>query len=109
GREWSTRLRSQPEVTNMQYFALLISSERELTPDEGAAEMAAYQAFHAKAASAIRGGDALVSAATAVRITGGPDAPLVTDGPFAEGAEVAGGYYVFEAENLDEALALARD
>ena len=44
-----------------------------------------------------------------MRITGGPDAPVVTDGPFAEGAEVAGGYYVFEAENLDEALALARD
>jgi hypothetical protein len=93
----------------MQYFALLINRERELTPDEGAAEMTAYEAFHAKAASAIRGGDALASAATAVRITGGPDAPLVTDGPFAEGAEVAGGYYVFEAENLDEALALARD
>ena len=44
-----------------------------------------------------------------MRITGGPEAPTVTDGPFAEGAEVAGGYYVFEAENLDEALALARD
>ncbi|MGZ4511632.1 MAG: YciI family protein [Mycobacterium sp.] len=93
----------------MHYFALLISRERELTPDEGAAEMAAYEAFHAKAASAIRGGDALLPAATAVRITGGPDAPIITDGPFAEGAEVAGGYYVFEAENLDEALALARD
>jgi hypothetical protein len=93
----------------MQYFALLISKERDLTPDEGAAEMAAYEAFHAKAASAIRGGDALLPAATAVRITGGPDAPTITDGPFAEGAEVAGGYYVFEAENLDEALALARD
>jgi hypothetical protein len=93
----------------MQYFALLISQERNLTPDEGAAEMAAYEDFHAKAASAIRGGDALLPAATAVRITGGPDAPVVTDGPFAEGAEVAGGYYVFEAENLDDALALARD
>jgi hypothetical protein len=93
----------------MQYFALLISQERDLTPDEGAAEMAAYGAFHAKAASAIRGGDALLPAATAVRITGGPDAPVITDGPFAEGAEVAGGYYVFEAENLDEALTLARD
>ena len=44
-----------------------------------------------------------------MRITGGPDAPVVTDGPFAEAAEVAGGYYVFEAENLDDALALARD
>jgi len=93
----------------MHYFALLISKERDRTPEEGAAEMAAYEAFHAKAASAIRGGDALLPAATAVRITGGPNAPVITDGPFAEGAEVAGGYYVFEAENLDEALALARD
>ncbi len=93
----------------MHYFALLISPERDLTPDEGAAEMTAYQNFHAKAASAIRAGDALQSQSTGVRITGGPDAPVVTDGPFAEGAEVAGGYYVFEAENLDEALALARD
>ena len=93
----------------MQYLALLISEEQDLTPDERAAGMIAYQNFHAKAASAIRGGDALLAAATAVRITGGPDAPTTTDGPFAEGAEVAGGYYIFEAENLDDALALARD
>ncbi|MCV7198497.1 YciI family protein [Mycobacterium angelicum] len=93
----------------MQYFALLIGTEQERTPEEGAAEMAAYGAFHAKAASAILSGDALASAATAVRVGGGPDAPMITDGPYAEGAEVAGGYYVFEAENLDEALALARD
>ena len=93
----------------MQYFALLISKERDRTPEEGAAEMAAYRSFHIKAASAIRAGDALAPAATAVRITDGPDAPMITDGPFAEGAEVAGGYYVFEAENLDDALALARD
>jgi hypothetical protein len=93
----------------MQYFALLISQERERTPAEGAEGMAAFQAFHAKAGSAIRAGDALAPKASAVRITGGPDAPIVTDGPFAESAEVACGYYVFEAENLDEALALARD
>ncbi len=93
----------------MQYFALLISEERDRTPEEGAAEMAAYQRFHSKAASAIRAGDALLPAATGVHITGGPDSPVVTDGPFAEGAEVAVGYYVFEAEDLDEALALARD
>jgi hypothetical protein len=93
----------------MQYFALLISQERDLTPDERAAGMSAYQNFHAKAASAIRGGDALLPTATGVRITGGPDAPVVTDGPFAEAAEVACGYYVFEADNLDEALALAGD
>ncbi len=95
----------------MHYFALLLGPEATTAPDPeaAAAEMAAYQAFHAKAGPAIRGGDALTPSATGVRITGGPDAPTVTDGPFAESAEVAGGYYVFEAENLDEALALARD
>jgi hypothetical protein len=93
----------------MHYFALLISPERELTPDEGAAEMTAYMEFHAKAATAIVAGDALQPSATGVRITGGQDAPTVTDGPFAESAEVAGGYYVFEADNLDDALELARD
>jgi len=93
----------------MQYFALLISKERELTPEERAAGMAAYQSFHAKARSAIRAGDALLPSATAVRIAGGPEKPTITDGPFAESAEVACGYYVFEAENLDDALALARD
>ncbi len=92
----------------MQYLALLISQERDLTPDEGAAEMAAYQSFHDKARPAIRSGDALLPAAAAVRISGGPDAPTITDGPFAEGAEVAGGFYVFEAENLDDVLELAR-
>src|SRR5690348_14340356 len=95
----------------MYYFALLLGPESTSPgdPDAQAAEMAAYEAFHAKAASAIRGGDALMPSATGARITGGPDAPTVNDGPFAESAEVAGGYYVFEAENLDEALALARD
>ena len=99
------------KVTTMHYFALLLGPESTSAPDPdaAAAEMAAYQAFHAKAATAIRAGDALTPSATGVRITGGPDAPTVTDGPFAESAEVAGGYYVFEAENLDEALALARD
>ncbi|OBK35711.1 transcription initiation protein [Mycobacterium sp. 1245111.1] len=93
----------------MQYLALLINKERELTPDEQAAGMAAYQSFHAKAGSAIRAGDALLPSSTGSRITGGPEAPTITDGPFAEAAEIACGYYVFEADNLDDALALARD
>lgn len=65
----------------MQYFALLISKERDWTPDEKAAEMAAYQRFHTKAASAVRAGDALLPTATGARITGGPDSPIITDGP----------------------------
>jgi hypothetical protein len=94
----------------MHYFALLIGPEPTETPApaDHAAEMAAYQSFHEHALSAIRAGDALTATSHGVRISGGPDAPVITDGPFAEGAEVAGGYYVFEAENLDDALALAR-
>lgn len=93
----------------MHYFALLLGSEsnRPVDPDAQAAEMTAYQNFHAAAASAIRAGDALLPSALGARISGGPDTPTVTDGPFAESAELAGGYYVFEADNLDDALELA--
>lgn len=93
----------------MQYFALLIGKEQDRAPEDAAEAMAAWQRFHAKAGPAIKAGDALTPAAAAVVITGGPDAPVITDGPFPESAEVACGYYVFDAENLDEALALARD
>lgn len=94
----------------MHYFALLLGPEATQAPTEAqvTAIMAAYLNFHHEAGDAIVAGDALTSAADAVRIVGGPDAPVVTDGPYAEGAEVAGGYYVFEADNLDEALTLAR-
>jgi hypothetical protein len=94
----------------MHYFALLLGPEATGEPDTAtqATIMTAYQNFHAAAGSAIRAGDALTPSESAARITGGPTAPTVTDGPFAEAAEVAGGYYVFEAEDLDEALELAR-
>ena len=93
----------------MHYFALLLTTEstQPADPDDQASEMAAYQNFHATAAGSIRSGDALWPSATGVRITSGPDHPSVTNGPFAEGAEVAGGYYVFEADDLDQALGLA--
>ncbi len=93
----------------MHYLALLISQDVGTRTRAAAEGMAAFQAFHASRASAIRAGDAPDRSATATRIAGGLDHPTVTDGPFAEGAEVACGYYVFEADNLDEALALARD
>ena len=70
----------------MHYFALLLSEERDRTPDDPATAMAAWERFHAKAGAAILAGDALTPAATGVRVTGGTDAPLVTDGPFAESA-----------------------
>jgi hypothetical protein len=46
-----------------------------------------------------------VQNATTVRVEDGRT--LTTDGPFADTKEVFGGYYVFNADNLDEALELA--
>ena len=43
--------------------------------------------------------------ATAVRVRNGKR--LVTDGPFAETREQLGGYYLIEAKDLDEAMAIA--
>ena len=45
------------------------------------------------------------STATTLRMEQGKR--LMTDGPFAETREQLGGYTIFEAENLDEALAIA--
>jgi hypothetical protein len=46
-----------------------------------------------------------VAAATSVRVRNGKR--LVTDGPFAETREQLGGYFLIEARNLDEAMAIA--
>ncbi len=46
-----------------------------------------------------------VETATSVRVQNGET--LTTDGPFADTKEVFGGYYVFEASDLDAAIDLA--
>lgn len=52
-------------------------------------------------------GEALqpISTATTVRVKNGKT--LTTDGPFAETREQFGGFYLVEAKDLDEAIALA--
>jgi hypothetical protein len=53
------------------------------------------------------GGEALegTETATTVRLRDGE--VLTTDGPFAETAEVLGGYYILRVKDLDEAIAIA--
>ena len=60
-----------------------------------------------EAAGKYHGGNPLhpPSTATCVRVRDGKR--LLTDGPFAETREHLGGYMLVEAENLDEALAIA--
>src|SRR5215469_12172161 len=46
-----------------------------------------------------------IGTATSVRVRNGKD--LVTDGPFAETHEQLGGYYLIDATDLDDAIAIA--
>ena len=43
----------------------------------------------------------------ATTVDGRGDQPVVTDGPFAESKEYLGGFWIIEAADLDEALAIA--
>jgi hypothetical protein len=51
--------------------------------------------------------DGLEAATTATTVDGRGDKPVFTDGPYLETKEYLGGFWVIEAADLDEALALA--
>jgi hypothetical protein len=53
---------------------------------------------------AMRAGRELASVASATTVRKQGDAVSVTDGPFAETAEVLGGLYLVEAADLDEVI-----
>jgi hypothetical protein len=84
-------------ATEADYEALS-ADEREAITDE-------YMAI--AQAPGILGGHRLQGpeTATTVRVQNG--STLTTDGPFAETKEVIGGYYLFEADDLDAAIELA--
>ncbi len=87
-------------------YALLIypkpGSHEALGVDEAESVSAEYWAFRED--PRCLGGAHLqpIETATTVRYSGGKN--LITDGPYADTKEVLGGYFVFEASNLDEAL-----
>jgi hypothetical protein len=92
------------------YAALLYYPEGQYWTEPGEAEFkAGYRDFGeaAREAGVLRGGPALHPASTATTITvagrKGGDV-LMTDGPYAEAKEVLGGFYLLEAEDLDEAV-----
>lgn len=53
--------------------------------------------------------DGLAEATTATTVDGRGDRPIVTDGPYLETKEHLGGFWVIEAADLDEAIAIAGD
>jgi hypothetical protein len=97
-----------------QYLILIYGDESafsEMTPEHWSKMMTDHRAF-GEAVTAqggkILGGEALTPSATAtsIRTTGGT--PVVTDGPFVETKEALGGFYLIEAQDLDQALAFAK-
>jgi hypothetical protein len=57
----------------------------------------------------ILGGEALQPTATATSVRGEPAVgQVVTDGPFVETKEALGGFYLIEADDLDQAIAFAK-
>jgi hypothetical protein len=90
-----------------QYVVLIYEDEAGWQAGGPAAEagMKAHQDFGEKYGSALRGGHALQPTSTATTIRDG----VVTDGPFAETKEALGGFYMIEADDLDQALAIAKE
>jgi hypothetical protein len=96
----------------MQYLLLIYQNDKAwdaLTEAERGGAFAEYMQFtnDIKASGHFRAGDALqpISTATSVRVRNGKT--QTTDGPFAETREQLGGYYLIEAEDLDEATKIA--
>ncbi|MGI8752558.1 MAG: YciI family protein [Acidimicrobiales bacterium] len=78
-------------------------------PDTSGKIMNDHMVFGERNSAALRGGNALqpTSTATSLRKDSSSDF-TITDGAFAETKEALGGYYLIEAADLDEAIAMAK-
>ena len=96
----------------MRYLLLIYSppwDNSEVSAEDQAATMEEWTEFTADLMKrgVMDAGEALegIETATTVRIKNGD--VLTTDGPFAETAEVLGGFYALNVKNLDEAIEIA--
>jgi hypothetical protein len=99
------------EETDMaEYLILIYENESEYsnpTPEVWQQAMEAHGRFAEQVVelgAKMLGGNALQTTPTATSIRG----DVVTDGPFAETKEALGGYYLIDAADLDQALAVAK-
>jgi hypothetical protein len=93
-----------------KYLILIYESEEGYAsagPEVWSTAMAAHTRFAEQIPTlggTMLGGEALQPTATATSVRD----DIVTDGPFVETKEALGGYYVIEAADLDQALAIAK-
>ena len=96
----------------MQYLLLIYQNEVEYAKNDAATSQKMLEEYGVFTQGIIqsgnyKGGERLrpTTTATTVRIRDGKT--LTTDGPFAETREQLGGFYLVDAKNLDEAIAIA--
>ena len=96
----------------MQYLLLIYENEKNWAKQSQADQanvLKEYMSFTEAIVKSgnFKAGDALqpIASATTVRVKDGK--AVTTDGPFAETREQLGGYYLVDAKNLDEAIAIA--
>jgi hypothetical protein len=93
----------------MQYALLIYDDESawaKLSEQESGALMGEYGTYTQalRDSGAFRAGEALQSTQTATTVRVRDGETVTTDGPFAETKEQFGGFYLIEAESLDQAL-----
>jgi len=94
----------------MQYMLLIYHNEKERrSPQDEAKMLQEYMVFTQDIVKTgkFKAGDRLQPSASATTVQVRNGKTVTTDGPFAETKEQLGGYYLVEAKDLDEALAIA--
>ena len=96
----------------MQYLILIYMDEARqaaLSEEAMATQQAAYGELvqEAKARGMWVAGDPLLASETGTTLRRRAGQMLVTDGPYAETKEQLGGYFLIEADHLDDALEIA--
>jgi hypothetical protein len=92
----------------VKYALLIYSNDTEwenLSEDEQKAIYGEY--FAVSETKGVVGGQELQPADTATTVRVANGSTLTTDGPFAETKEALGGFYLFEANDLDAAIEVA--
>ncbi len=97
----------------MKYLVLLAADEggwETASPDERQRVMDAHDAFHKGVAerATMVAGEALAESSAGRTLRHVDGAPVVTEGPYAEGVEQLGGFYLIEADSSEVVLDLCR-
>ena len=96
-----------------EYLVLIYEDESKwasATPEQMGKMMEGHQSFGERNGASLRGGNALEPTMSATSLRRSASGELaITDGAFAETKEALGGYYVIEASDLDQAIAIASE